>query len=361
LYENLTTSSQIQGFFQRTDTGKRNTYTGSLALAYTKRLAPEVNLGANLGLQLTYDATRFEDPVSFVSQEIHTFALPFALPIPLDNPFVVESSIVVTKVAVGPLPVGCIPPPGPPTPLMLGQDYTVQTTGAITEIVPIPCSGPQPGINPGDTIAVDYQFTVAEDNVIGSAAWQAGVSTSYRWIKVFYSHEQTHQTLIEGTEDQFLDDRMQDTLGTTLRYSWPWLRASFTATGVRFDGERDDYVTLQLTQGLGSRILPWLTLGLDGSESFTDRSTLDRKSRVLVGRLSLSGSPRPALFTRASFSIRHKKESDVPNELVKRAVIEARWFVRQLEVRARLRFNDSERGESVTKDYGVSLDLIRRF
>ncbi|MBI2997565.1 MAG: hypothetical protein HYY46_03800, partial [Deltaproteobacteria bacterium] len=161
LYENLTTNLGLDATLQSLPGGQRDSYRGRLDFAYAKRLPWDGRLNIGLGGGMQYDDNQFRVTESFVPQETHTVATPFALRISLTNPFVVAGSVVVTKIAFGPLPLGCFPPPGPPTPLVLGQDYTLQTVGDITEIVPIPCAGITPGINPGDVIAVDYRFSVS--------------------------------------------------------------------------------------------------------------------------------------------------------------------------------------------------------
>ncbi len=154
LYESLLTIGTAEGIYQDLEQGTKDVASTRVDLFYTKRLPGGGRLRAGLGGSFAYEDDRFEEAAeAFVPQEIHAVATPFALPLRLRNSFVITSSITVTKTALGPLPVGCLPTPGPPIPLVLGQDYTVRTVGSITEIVPVPCSTSSVGINPGDTIA----------------------------------------------------------------------------------------------------------------------------------------------------------------------------------------------------------------
>lgn len=362
LYESLTTNLGIDATFQSLPGGKRDIYHGRLDLAYTKRIPWDGRLNIGLSGRMQYDTSRFRVTDSFVPQESHVVATPFALPIPLSNAFVVEGSVVVTKIAFGPLPLGCFPPPGPPTPLVLGRDYTLRTVGDITEIEPIACTATTAGINPGDTIAVDYRFTVSPSLTFTTGTWRADVSLDYRWIRPFFIHEQTDQNLVSGRDGRFLDDQSSDTLGTELRYDDRRLRASLLGEARRFSSGRIAFDTIRSNQFLGWAIVPELTLTLQSDQSLTDFSVPEkRRTRVLGGRATLIYIIGTGLFGEVFGGLRQLTDTLLPNERIGEAGLRLRLFIRRLEVAPLFEFIDRQRGITTTKEYRATLRIVRRF
>ncbi len=361
LYESLSTTVGLDANRHELQGGRTDRYRSRLDFAYTKRLPGEGRLAAGLGGAFEYEEDRFGVTETFVPQESHTAATPFALPIPLDNPFVVVSSVVVTKVAAGPVPAGCI---GFPLPRLLteGVDYTLRTVGEVTEIVPSPCSLTTPGINPGDTIAVDYRFTVSPSLTFTTATWRADLSVDYRWIRPFFVHEQRDQTLRSGRDGRFLDDQRSDTVGTELRYDGQRFRASLLGEAQRFTSRRLAFDTARSNQFLAFTILPELTLSLSAEQAFTDFSNPEgRESRTLAGRATLTYFLEAGLSADAFAAIRDLKDTLLPDERTTEAGLRVRWLIRKLEVNPTLGFIDQRRGDTETKEYRATLHVIRRF
>ncbi|MGE5302546.1 MAG: hypothetical protein ACM3TN_04410 [Alphaproteobacteria bacterium] len=361
LYNNLTTNLNLGGSFQILPDGERDQYRSRLNFDYTKRLPYDGRLNVSLGGGLQFDKNRLSGTESFVPQETHTAGTPFALPIDLTNPFVISTSIVVTKIATGPLPIGCFPVPGPPTLLVLGQDYTVQTLGDITRIVPIPCSGITPGINPGDTIAVDYQFSVSPSLSYFTMPWHLNVSVDYRWIRPYFMHEQMGQKLVSGQDGRFLDNQRSDTLGTELRYEGQRLRTSILGEGRNYNSDRLAYNMLRSSQFLAYTITPNLLLTLNGDESFSFFSRPRQDIQTLNGRATLSYMWGGTLFMDAFVGIRALMETGLPNERITETGLRVRWIYRNVEVLPSVEFFDRQRGNADTKNFHMILRLIRRF
>lgn len=361
LYESLTTTFGANASFRSVPEGWTQTFGGQWGLAYTKRLPWEGRLTAGLRGGLQYAENRFRDTESFVPQESVTFDMPFALPIALRNAFVAPSSVVVTKVALGPLPVGCIAPPEPPTPLILDRDYTLRTVGDITQIVPIPCAGAIPGINPGDTIAVDYRFAVSPSLTFTTTTWHADVSLDYRWIRAYFAHDQTEQSLLSGRDGRFLDNPQSDTLGTELRYDERHLRASLVGEAQRFRSRRQASDTVRSNQFLAFTVLPELTLTLSAGQAFVDFPDEHRQTRTLSGRASLTYRLNADLSADALGGIRWVSDTLSPTERTLETSLRVRWLIRRLEVNPTLEFFDRRRGDSDTQEYRATLHVIRRF
>ncbi len=363
LYENLTTTADLEGSHETLKAGERDYVDGGLDFAYTKRLPKGGRLNAGLGGNLRYNDDRFRSTETSVLQERYTAATPFALPITLNNRFVNTSSVVVTKVAVGPLPAGCLPAPGPPTPLVEGQDYTLRTTGNdATEIVPIACLGTTPGINPGDTIAVDYRYRVSPSLTYLRKVWNARVSVDYGWIRPFFLHEQTDESVLSGRDGQFLEDEISDTLGVEFRYEGERIRGNIVTEVQRYKSDREAYDAFRASQSLGFIILPRLRLSMTASESYTEFSRSLREWQILLaGKASviytLNSDLLAEVFTRADYF----DDSEDPIDRTIEAGTRVQWFFRQVEVNVSLGFINRRRGETDNKEYKALLRVIRRF
>jgi len=361
LYESLRTTLGAEGMLQRLQEGEKDVVGVRLDVAYTKGLPGRGRLTAGLGGVVQYEDDRFQGPESFVPQETHTAATPFPLSIRLANPFVVESSVVVTRVATGPLPVGCLPAPGPPTPLQLGQDYTLRTVGAVTEIVPIPCSPTTPGINAGDTIAVDYRFAVSPALAFVTAGWHADVSLDYGWIRLFAAHDQSEQERVSGQDGRFLDDQRLDSVGAELRYDGPRATASVLGEARRFTSTRLSYDTLRSSQSVSLPVGRDLTLNLTADEALDDYRGQDRQSRRLAGRATVTYLLGADLLAELVVGAQWLDDTLFPSEEVRAARLRVRWRIRKLEVNPTVEYYDRRRGDTDTREIRAALQVIRRF
>ena len=359
--ESLITTAGVGAVIQELPGGTSDRYAGGLKFSYTKRLPGDGTFGADLGSRFEYEDDQFGVAESFVPQELHTAATPFATPISLDKPFVVASSIVVTKIALGPLPIGCAPPSRPPIPLLLGRDYTLLTIGNITEIVPVPCAGLASGINPGDTIAVDYSFDVPTALAFTTRIWHATIFADYGWIRPYYSHEQLDETLVSGQGDRFLDSTSSDTLGTEFRYDGVRLRTSLLGEGRRYVSTQERYTSVRSAQFLDYTILPQLTLSLNGDESYFDFTQPSHTSLYLRGSVLLSYTLSDNVLMNASAELRQNDDSLLASERRIDAALRVRWFIAQLEVSPSLEYYDARRADVQTTEIRSILRVIRRF
>lgn len=362
LYLSLTSTLGADVVIQKLPGGERNTYGGRLDFAYTKRLPGEGRLNAGLGGRFQYEDSKFRTTESSVLQESHTFATPFALPVTLNNPFVVESSVTITKTGLGPDSLACGQTLPLPT-LMPGTDYNRILVGDTTQIEPLP-SGPlcsKIGINPGDTIAVDYSFTVSPSLALTTTTWHFDLSVDYRWIRPFFIHEQSNQSLVSGRDGQFLDDIRSDTVGTEFRYDGTRARGRLLAEARWYDSRRLAYNSFRSTESGIFFISPELTLNLNADQSLFDFSVPNRQSRTFNNRATLTYTPGPNLFVDAYAGIRWLLDSDVPTERVTEAGVRARWFFRKIEIIPSLQFFDRNRGDTDSKEYRAMLRIVRRF
>jgi hypothetical protein len=362
LYESLLTLGTAEGTHQALEQGEKDVASGRLDLVYTKRLPRGGRLRIGLGGFLSYEDDRFREALAFVPQETHVVATPFALPVRLRTAFVDESSITVTKIALGPRPVGCLPTPGPPLPLVSGQDFTVRTVGAITEIVPVPCSTTTVGINPGDTIAVDYRFAVSPDLAFVTLGGHADVDVDYGWLRVFAAYDISDEEQVSGFAGPFLDDQRIALLGAELRYDGDRLTASALGEARRYYSTHLAYDTLRFSQLVSVSF--WdrdLTLSLLADQAMDEYRSEDRTSRRVSGRVLLTYFLGTDLQVEAAVGAQYLEDTLFPTEEVREAGLRVRWRVRQLEINPSVFYYDRRRGDVETNELRAMLQVIRRF
>jgi hypothetical protein len=362
LYESLLTLGTAENIYQDFEDGYKEVASTRLDLQYTKRLPWGGRLRANLGGSFSYEEDRFDKPETFVPQEIHFVTTPFALPIRLRNAFVITSSIVVTKTAKGPLPVGCLPTPSPPIPLVAGTDYTVRTVGSITEIVPVPCSTSVVGINPGDTIAVDYRFAVSPDLSFITLGWRADVDVDYGWIRAYAAYDSSNEQRVSGFAGPFLDDLWIALVGVELRHDGELLTASALGEVRRYDSTQLAYDTIRFAESVSVGL--WgrdLILSLVADQAQDEYRSEDRTSRRVTGRATLTYLPSSDLLVEASVGAQYLDDTLFPTEQVWDAGLRVSWKIRKLEINPSIFYYDRRRGDVDTSELRAMLQVIRRF
>ena len=268
----------------------------------------------------------------------------------------------MTKTALGPLPVGCLPTPGPPIPLVLGQDFTVRTVGSITEIVPVPCSTSSVGINPGDTIAVDYRFAVSPDLSFVTLGWRADVDVDYGWIRGYAGYDSSNEQQVSGFAGPFLDDQRIALVGVELRHDGESLTASALGEARRYDSTHLAYDTLRFSQSVSLAL--WdrdLTLSLVADQ--TSGRVPERgphqpaadgtRDAHLPSQLRSPGGGRGGRPVLGRFALPHRGGAE--------AGLRVRWRFRQLEINPSVFYYDRRRGDVDTSELRAILQVIRRF
>jgi len=326
LYRNLVTTYEVENDYQTLSAGAKEMIRNGVNFIYTKRLPLDGQLNASLGGGLAYETDRFSGSESFAPQETHTAASPFAQPISLNNPLVNATSVVVTKTATGPLPAGCIPPVDPSIPLVAGRDYVLQTVGNTTEIKPLPCFGLNPGINPGDTIAVDYRFSLPSSPLaFTTTTWHTNLSVDYGWIRPYFMHSQSNQALVSGSDSRFLNNERSDSLGIEFRYDTGRLHSRFLSEGQGYASTRTKYQGIRFNQIVGFTIRPDLTLMFNGDEALTAFTLPRHQTLSAMGSATFSYSPIPSIVAEVFAVLRALNDNSSENERSREAGIRLRW------------------------------------
>lgn len=361
LYDNLTTTLGSDALVDIVPGGQKRVFRGRLDEAYTRRLPSNGQLSVSLGGGLEYEDDQFASAVSVVLQESHTMA-ELARPVLLENPFVAAASVVVTKVAVGPLPVGCFPPAGPPLPLVLGRDYTLRVIGGdLTQLVPISCAGTTPGVNPGDTLAVDYQYDTARALTFLTGRWHLDLSADYNWIRLYGSHAVQIPHLVAGQDDRFLDEQQSDTLGIELRKDGPRVHGSVLGEAGRITSGRVDYDQLQSLQIVNVILQPELTLAANADEALLMFTDEDRQAVTMSQQVTLTYAPADHLSVEGLVGTRQLRDSLSASERTVEATLKLLWFLRSIELNSILGMLRREREDVTTQELHLSVKFVRRF
>lgn len=361
LYDSLITTAGGDYVLLSLSGGSQQTLGSRLDFNYNKRLPAKGLLNAGLGGRLEWQKNRFDSGESFIPQETHVAAEPVALPITLNNPLVVTSSLSVTKTALGAIPPGCLTPSGPPVPLVLGRDYTLLSVGNAVQIVPVGCSATAPGLNAGDTIGVDYEFTVSPALTFSAQSLRMDISVDYRWIRPYAMHNQTTQDLISGVDNGILDDQMTDAIGLELRGEKRGIRASVLGELSRYTSARLEYNRLHSTQLISFSLRPDIAVIFSMDEAIFDYSNPVHETRTVAATAGLTYAPRPNLIVELSNSLRQLNDTLLPNERRAEAALKLRWYLRELEINPSLDFFGWRQGGSTTREYRALLRLIRHF
>jgi hypothetical protein len=346
LYESLSTTVQLRALDETFDTGGREVTQGTVGFGYRKRLPRAGLLNADLRLARIWEDDDFDE--AFVSQEPHVVGPP-GTNVTLDNPNVIASSVAVfltVSAPTAPVGSGCTRPTSVPVLLLEGVDYTLQTIGNQTEIVPIrTCTAGNDGMVENDTIAVDYRFTRGGEPVsFTTDELQFNVSVDYGWIRPFYRHEQTKQDLVEGTDDSFLTDDERDTLGLELRYSGARWRLGLVVAAERFESTNQDWDELRATQSFSYLVKRNMTLNVSGNQGFKDFSAPESRDQDTVSvRAGLGFVPKPNLLTDFFLNARDLKDSLGGDERTIELGAQASWRLGKLSVTPSLKLVRIER------------------
>jgi hypothetical protein len=356
LYESITFTLGLTGSFVDVTGGKTSYYGGRADLSYSKKLPGDGRLLIGLNGAVQWYQQSFAEGTSFVSQEPLAFGKPFAQPLPLRYPFVILPTVVVTKISAGPLLPGCTPPPVPPLPLVEGRDYTLAPSGNSTLVVPVPCVGAVPGINPGDVVTVDYQYDTGSNYGYVMPQFHASISVDYGWIRPYYQHDQYDQDLTWGQGGQFLDRQRSDALGLELRFTGDIVQGGLTGEVRRFRSiQQSSYDGLRSSQNLSFSLSP-LSIRLNASEDFQSFENPVRQTKgfsfgmgVNYGIAELAGGMFLYYDTLS------------PMLQIASASFRLHWNIRSLDIVPGLSFVSRVQGETAARDYMATIAVIRRF
>ena len=329
--------------------------SGSLGLDYTRNLPGNGQVGVNL--QGTYNWFSDNLTTGDVSIVEESYSAPPTLGvgsgIPLNNTFVVGSSIVVVDTRGGAR-----------LPTAVNVDYTVVADGDKTRILVLPTSHV---IQPNDPLAISYTYALPAQATYRSSTESVTLSLDYGWFGLTYNHTQTQSPPLTQAGVQFVGDSTSDSLLGALRWNTDVLNLGFTANGIRFDAATLAYDTQSYTAGV-SWAPSWL-FGLNGSGGWSRTNyslPIPRTSGVSTARIDLNFYPMDGWIndtaTMTVFAYRNRTvDSLLPTQTLTAAGANFNYTLGKLTFLASGQYGQFQNGASTVKSTQFNLSLNRRF
>lgn len=231
LYRNLTTSFDVGGYADDTDTGETIEPRTRLDLDYVRSIPyGSIAVASHIGYRLRDE--NFTTMVGQILDEPHTFDASNA--VSLRSEFVRTSTVVVTDVS------GL-------TIFVEDVDYRIQVIGTLTEIVRL-IGGTIPG---GGSVSVDYEFERPRNRRFSTIDHGVLLSLSlFKSLRLYGSYSRWDRHLIDGVDLGGEDDISDRIVG-----------ASLNRWGLFLIAEREDYVS-EINSRLTDRLNANFTLRL---------------------------------------------------------------------------------------------------
>jgi len=343
LYDSLRTSGLIEAGWQDRDDGEQTGMGARLAVGYTKILRWRARMTADWVLRYEQRADRSETGERQVVGEEHVARL--GLPLPLEQPHVIEGSIVVTDA-------------GARTIFVPGVDYDVRTVGIITEVTP----SVDGAIGEGEPLRVDYR--VLSPRAVRSELRQQrfGFGLQRGILAASYVYDKSTAATIEGDDEGLLNGDTERHLGAV---GINWSNARLTV-GISNRYRREvqpqlDYALWGFSQLVRFKLNSHYVLNLDAVEEFTDFSIPDRRTRRISGRSTLQWAVFPGLRVSALAALRLWADTLSVNETFFEAGARADWRFPSFTVRTALTQQYRWRGDTGYDGLRFTLRASRAF
>ncbi|GMQ88572.1 MAG: hypothetical protein BMS9Abin08_1836 [Gammaproteobacteria bacterium] len=202
LYENLTTTFNVNTTRNKLNDGDLNTDSASLDFRY-RRYIPWGRVNMNLGVRERIEDDTRDGTFAQVRDEPHTF-IGLSTQIFLDNKNVDNTTIIVTD------STGL-------TTYVEGIDYVVDAVGDSTRITRDPFAG----IGNNELVLVDYSHVRDPPAKTGQTTTTFGTNL-YLWdmLTLFYQRSDFKERLISGQKPNELNDDTVQRAGAELKWRW---------------------------------------------------------------------------------------------------------------------------------------------
>ncbi len=347
-FRNLDADAHLSALRQELPSGTRDTYASQLAIQYRHGLPWNGTLAARIGGRYQIDDNQLTASRIGVADEAQAAPqfLGAGAGFPLNQPFVVASSIVVVDTRGGTR-----------LPTTLGLDYEIVAEGNLTRVLPLPTSAV---IQPGDPLAVSYTYELDPSIRYSTRSGSTSISLDYRWIAVSYGHEQSNQALISGQDSRFLDDVRRDSAEVDLRGSWNAHDGQASAEYVRYDSTRLAYDQQRYSGRFTYRPARSVTLAFNADKTLTRFTLPLHRTDALSAQFTLDWY-QGAWTTTALVGRRTYKDSLQPTETINEARVRTRLAYSKLDFASTLTASERTRGGFQTFNWAVDLVAVRRF
>ncbi len=150
---------------------------------------------------------------------------------------------------------------------VLDVDYRVQVDGDRTSLVPLATSAL---MQPGDPLNVSYVYQVAPSSKFQTTSGSASFGIDWPYFGFNYSHDQTDQTPLSGSDNTFLLSETRDAGVIYVRGIWDQFQARAGAGLTSYDSVRLSYTERRFDAYLSYSPYLNLNFNLTANESRTD-------------------------------------------------------------------------------------------
>jgi len=307
-YQSLGTGLNANATYTDLSPGTDLTYGGGVGVGYRKRIPLSGMFLSGVGIAYQITDRRVPQGRLSVFQEAHAF--PDAEPVFLDNPDVIETTIVVTDEQG----VTIFAP---------GIDYFVERVGRRTRLR----RNVFGGIEAGQTILVSYDFSVQPTLKLASRPLNFNAGLDFGWVYFFYFGERLRQHALRGDIAEVLGPVDSDTAGVELRWAYERWSADLLHEYVRYDAVDVRFQGWNLIQSGSVRARRRLQIGVTAVEGFYTFRLPERSRDFYAARLSASWQPWNRLFVDGFAGVRRQRETAVPTEELVEFGARWRWTV----------------------------------
>jgi hypothetical protein len=349
LYDNLTSSAGLSATSATLPNGTITSRGGNLTEAYQHSLPGKGTVFANLSGGYQVNNNDLSASGVNVFDEAHSAPNPLAAGAGflLDHAFVNVSSIVVTNVRGGAR-----------IPTIVDVDYSIVAENNQIRIVPIVGSVL---IGAGDPLLVTYTYLLDSRLKYATKSSAFGIGVNYPWILVAYSHQQSEQTPISGT-NLFLQNSREDIFQVGLEGTVREMPAKANMSLERIDATTSAYRRTKLTTSL-SRELPSnirLAFGANASESkYTvpdQRTTSTQSARASFNWFTWSGWTHTASLDWSRY-----RDGSTPAETLVQAIGQSSVTLGKLSLAAEVALGEWLRNGSRSTNRSLNINIVRRF
>ncbi len=232
LYENLTTSLNLNGTHLALPYGTRTSYGGQFSQSYSHNLPGSGSLGLNWALGDTRYSNDLKVGIINLIGESHQAPAELEPGFLLGQSFVIDRSIQVFNVQSGVRELLSEVSDGDGA-----GGYRVVREGNRTRIEPVYvylglAIDPNAPVKPGDKLEVDYSYRVDASLTSDRRQVAYGLRLDYGWIGGAYQHLQSSDRALSG-DALFLNDTRDDNVSLYLRGAWQGYQTSATLSHAR--------------------------------------------------------------------------------------------------------------------------------
>jgi hypothetical protein len=239
----------------------------------------------------------------------------------------------------------------------LDLDYSLRIDGDRTSIVPFPASAV---MQPNDPLNVSYSYEVSPDSKYRTDSRSVFVNLEWPWIGGSFTHDETDQRALAGTDTTLLLDQRRRNASLWVRGGWDYVAARASAALNRYDSTRLAYTERRLDQYVAWLVRPNLQLNLSADEYRTEYRQPDHTTTGGGVRLDLQWNQWGWLAT-GYLSRRVYRDTLQPHEVIDEGGFRLRRSWTLLDVLIGFGIQDRERGDSRARNGFFHFGVARRF